>query len=65
MGRPKIYICCICHEVLKEYKPIRLVKQIYGASGYNQYGNVCNYDFCKKCYAKFNSWVKKHENEEE
>lgn len=60
MPREKVYSCCICHEVLKDYKPVRLVKQLYGASGYNQYGPVKNYDFCKNCYRKFESWVKKH-----
>lgn len=55
----KIYTCCICHEILN-YKPIRLVKQEYGAGTYNQYANICNYDFCKKCYNKFNSWINKH-----
>lgn len=57
----KIYKCCICHEVLEDYKPIRLVKRQYSKKGFNQYDNVCNYDFCKRCYAKFNNWIKKNE----
>ena len=54
----KIYKCCVCHEVLEDYKPIRLVKQKYGKGKYKQYSNVATYDFCKKCYAKFNGWIK-------
>lgn len=60
MAKEKIYKCCICHEVLKE-KPIRLVKQLYGYGNYKQYYPVRYYDFCKKCYARFNGWIKKHE----
>ena len=59
----KIYKCCICHEVLEEYKPIRLVKQKYGTGYYNEYKKVCHYDFCKRCYAKFNGWLKKHKED--
>ena len=65
MPRQKVYICCICHEVLEEYKPTRLVRQEYGRYGYRQYGPIHNYDFCKKCYKKFDNWVKKHETENE
>lgn len=56
----KVYRCCICHEVLKDDKPIRLVKQKYGHGNYNQYSTVCHYDFCSKCYATFHKWIKKH-----
>lgn len=63
MAAIKVYKCCICHTVLEEEKPIRLVKRVYGKKGYNQFDNVCNYDFCKKCYAKFNNWIKRNENE--
>lgn len=59
----KRYFCCICHQELKEEKPIRLVKQKYGIGTYKQYANVCNYDFCKKCYSAFNSWIKKHKED--
>lgn len=58
----KIYVCCICHKILEE-KPIRLTKQLYGIGRYNQYSPVANYDFCKKCYGKFNAWIKKHDLE--
>lgn len=61
MPREKIYECCICHDILKDEKPIRIVKQKYGNKGYNQYGNVCHYDFCKVCYSKINRWIKTHE----
>lgn len=60
MAAIKIYRCCICHEVLEDYKPIRLVKQKYGIGNYKQYYNVDHYDFCKRCYSKFNNWIKKH-----
>lgn len=60
----KIYKCCICHEILEEYKPIRLTRQKYGMHHRNQYSPVANYDFCKRCYAKFNRWLKKHKEEE-
>ena len=43
----KIYKCIICNKVLEE-KPIRLVKQIYGAGRYNQYHPIEHFDFCKK-----------------
>ena len=59
----KIYKCCICHAVLEEDKPIRLVKQLYGLGKYNQYANVHNYDFCKMCYRKFNNWIRKHKED--
>jgi len=56
----KVYKCCICHKELEEYKPIRLVKQLYGIGTYKQYANVRHYDFCKECYRKFNNWIRKH-----
>lgn len=56
----KIYECCICHKVLT-YKPIRLVKQIHdNKERYGAYHNIFNYDFCYKCYEKFDNWLKKH-----
>lgn len=58
MPRVKIYKCCICHEILEDEKPIRLVKMKYGVKGYNQYGYVNKYDFCKKCYYRFHKWLK-------
>lgn len=60
----KVYKCCICHEVLEDYKPIRLVKQKYKTHGCKEYMKICHYDFCKRCYAKFNNWIKKNEVKE-
>lgn len=62
MPREKIYKCCICHEIQEE-KPIRLTKQLYRTKGYGQYYPIEHYDFCRKCYRKFNAWLKKHEEE--
>lgn len=62
MGKEKIYKCCICHEVQQE-KPIRLAKQKYEFDSYGRYFTKKLYDFCPKCYSKFNRWVKKHEEE--
>lgn len=64
MAKLKIYECCICHKILTEYKPIRLVRQKYGKGNYKQYANVCNYDFCINCYKRFNSWIMKNKREE-
>lgn len=57
----KIFRCCICHRVLNDYKPTRLVKQVYdNKKPYGSYHNSENYDFCKKCYKVFNRWIEKH-----
>ncbi len=64
MANKKIYKCCICNKVLTDSKPIRLVKQIYGAGKYQQYANVCNYDFCDDCYGMFDKWIKKYKKDE-
>ena len=65
MGCTKVYKCCICHNVLTEYKPIRLVKQKYGYRGtWGRYTNCANYDFCIDCYKRFNHWIRKHKEEE-
>lgn len=58
----KDYYCCICHNKLEE-KPIRLVKQEYGAGNYNQYANVDKYDICSRCYEVFNKWIEKHKEQ--
>ena len=65
MPRVKVYECCICHTILEDYKPIRLVKQKYipNLRGYGGYQNKKNYDFCTDCYKKFNSWIRKHNKE--
>ena len=55
-----VFRCCICHEVLND-KPIRLVKQVHdNKKPYGAYHYRTNYDFCKRCYAKFNRWIEKH-----
>lgn len=61
MPRIREYICCICKQKI-HYKPIRLVKQMYGLDKRysSQYSFVCNYNFCNKCYKKFHDWVMKH-----
>lgn len=61
MAKPKIYKCCICHIVLKDYKPYRLVKQVWDGPYGGRYMNIHNYDFCKKCYIVFDRWIRKHE----
>ena len=63
MAKVKVYKCCICHKVLEDYKPIRLVKQVYGGGSYNQYHTLTHYDFCKDCYRKFAGWIVKHKKE--
>lgn len=55
----KIYKCCICKKTLQE-KPIRLVKEIYGAGRYNQHYPVTFYDFCERCYSVFQRWIDKY-----
>lgn len=58
-----IYRCCICKKTLTTIKPIRLVKQEYGVGKYNQYGTVDHFDFCERCYSKFENWIRRHRNE--
>lgn len=56
----KIYYCRICKKRL-DYRPIRLVKQLHdNKETYGMYHMVENYDFCYKCYEKFDNWLKKH-----
>lgn len=65
MPKEKIYKCIICHEILTEYKPIRLVKQLHdNRKPYGAYHNRAKYDFCKRCYRKFEAWIIKHKEEE-
>lgn len=54
--------CCICHQIL-DYKPIRLVKLKYGVIYSDQYKQIAKYDFCNKCFKKFENWIKKHKEE--
>ena len=59
------YTCCICKEKIT-YKPIRLVKQLYGFDNRwpSQYSFVCNYNFCNECYKTFHRWIMKHERDD-
>lgn len=63
MPKPKVYSCCICHKVFEDTKPIRLVKQKYGASGYHQYSNVASYDFCERCFKPIDKFINKYKEE--
>lgn len=56
----KIFKCCICHQKIEGYKPIRLVKQKCKIGLYENYKHICNYDFCKKHYAVFEKWIRKY-----
>lgn len=60
----KIYKCVICNKTLEE-KPIRLVKQIYGAGRFNQYYPVEHFDFCKQHFEKIMNWINKHRRNNE
>ena len=44
------YKCCICDKVVDKKTITRLVKQLYGHAGYNQFSYVQKYDFCEECY---------------
>jgi hypothetical protein len=66
MGRIDVYECQICKKKL-DYKPVRLVKQLYGINPRypSQYAQYTYYNFCYECYEKFDNWVnrrKKNEN---
>ena len=60
MPKTRIYKCCICHKRMEDKKPIRLVKQLYGGSGYSQYSNVANYDFCERCFKPIDKFINKY-----
>lgn len=60
----KIYKCCICHKVIDNVDTIRLQKCLYGMGRTSGHYPVRHYDFCKRCYAKFNNWIKKNEVKE-
>ena len=64
MAKEKIYKCCICHKIL-DYKPHRLVHQEYQNTGYKQYKNKYNYDFCNRCFKIYLAWINKHNNKED
>lgn len=57
----KVFRCCICHKVLEDYKPIRLVKQVHDNKvPYGAYHFETKYDFCKECYKTFDNWIRRH-----
>lgn len=45
-----VYHCHVCGKEITDYRPVRLVKQLYGYGPHKQYYSVRNYDFCKECY---------------
>lgn len=58
--KEKEYKCYKCGIILKDYKPIRLVKQVYNTGiGYKQYLIIKHFDLCKKCYKIFIKWLEK------
>lgn len=60
----KIYICCICHNIIMFSKPIRLVHQVNDdKQTYRKFHNIANYDFCPRCFKTFKDWIKKYEEE--
>lgn len=60
----KIYKCSICHQEIQRKDLLRLVKQINDKKEcYSRNINVHNYDFCEKCYMKFDNWIKKYKEE--
>lgn len=60
----KIFRCCICHKVLENYKPIRLVKMVHdNKTPYGAYHYDNKFDLCKRCYKIFNRWIEKHETQ--
>lgn len=63
MAKEKIYKCCICHKVLTDYKPHRLVHQEYVYKPYAIYRNKHNFDFCHRCFKSFTIWIEKHNKE--
>ena len=64
---PKIesYTCQICKKKL-DYKPVRLVKQLYGIHPRysSQYYQDTYYNFCYYCYKKFDNWVNRRKKNE-
>ena len=67
MAAPRIYKCCICHKILTDVKPIRLVKQKYPTRDERkckQYYPVASYDFCEKCYKPIDKFINKYKEED-
>lgn len=65
MPRIETYTCQICKKEL-DYKPVRLVKQLYGINlKYpSQYAQCTYYNFCYDCYEKFDNWVYRRKKNE-
>ena len=59
------YKCCVCKKII-DYKPTRLVKQLYGIHPHykSQYNQSCVYNFCDECYKKFDNWVNRRNKNE-
>lgn len=59
------YKCQICKKTL-DYKPVRLVKQLYGIHPRysSQYYQDTYYNFCYDCYKKFDNWVNRRKTNE-
>lgn len=58
----KVYECCICHKIMQDTRPIRLVEQHHdNKETYGSFVYVRNHDFCRQCFSKFIAWIKKHE----
>ena len=49
-------VCIRCEKKL-DYKPTRLLKQVYALRPYKQYKNVENIDLCKECYDEFEQFL--------
>lgn len=63
MPKTKIYKCCICHKVMNDTKPIRLVKQKYPTREERkntQYYAVATYDFCERCFKPIDNFINKY-----
>lgn len=62
-GKLKQQECCICHATVYNNVVVRLQKCLYGAGRTSGHYPVEHYDFCKRCYAKFEKWINKHKEE--
>jgi hypothetical protein len=49
-------VCIRCEKKL-DYKPTRLLKQVYALRPYKQYKNVEIIDLCKECYDEFEQFL--------
>lgn len=55
----KLYKCCVCNLEMNDKKPVRIVKQIYGAGNYNMYYPTEHYDVCYRCWHKIERFLKR------